>query len=64
MSYQQLTSEGAPKSEEIVEEVILSRTEQSKIERAINKRDGNLSEMTEPAIGMMSKMSVVKSSKL
>jgi hypothetical protein len=64
MSYQQLTSEGPPKSEEIIEDVILNRTEQSKFERAINKRDGNLSEMTEPAFGMMSKMSVIKSSKL
>ncbi len=27
MSYQQLTSEGAPKSEEIIEEEILNRTE-------------------------------------
>ena len=66
MSFQQLTSEGgAPKSEEIIEEEILNRTEQSKISRAINKRDGNISKMTEPpASGMMSKMSAVKSSKL
>ena len=63
LSHHQPTSE-VPRSEDIIDEVILDREGQSKIDSAIYLRNGTTTEMTDPHHGEASKMSGIKTSKI